>query len=264
MQTCRLPQRGAHHFDDGDAMIHYHGSPLSGPRDLASRFYSGKHAMVSFAYPEQTPIIAEVCQSFALDNGAFTTWTKGKEFDFNGYCEWVDQWITHPGFDWCLIPDTIDGDESANDRLLERFMGRYGLSAPIVPVWHFHESVRRLQGLCGAFRRVALGSSGQWPTPGTDEWWYRVGEFMPTICLGGRPVCKLHGLRMLSKDIFPKMPLASADSTNAVVNAGAMARFGTYPAATAAERAHSIASGIEAFNSAAVWYREETMKSLFS
>jgi len=241
-----------------------HGAPLSGPRDQAQRFYAGRHAMVSFAHPSQLPLIAEVAQSFALDNGAFTTWTKGKEFDFNGYCEWVDQWMRHPGFDWCLVPDVIDGDERANDVLLERFMGRYGLLSAIVPVWHFHESIGRLRRLCSAFRRVALGSSGQWPTPGTDDWWDRVSEFMPAIAPGGVPQCKLHGLRMLSVKVFTRMPLASADSTNAVVNCGAISRFGHYPAATAAERACAIASQIESFNSAPVWCRETTQMSLFA
>lgn len=245
-------------------MIHYHGSPLSGPRDQAARFYLGRHAMVSFANPEQLPIIAEVAQSFALDNGAFTTWTKGLQFDFDGYCRWVDTWIRHPGFDWCLVPDVIDGDEEANERLLMRFVGRYGLSSPIVPVWHFHESLGRLRQMCAAYPRVALGSSGQWPTPGTDSWWDRVSEIMAAITPGGVPTCKLHGLRMLSVEIFPRMPLASADSTNAVVNAGATGRFGMYPAATSAERASAIASRIESFNSAAVWVREETPRFLLA
>src|SRR4051812_28185306 len=109
-------------------MIHYHGTPCSGTRDTAQRFYRSRHLMVSFANPEHLPEIAEVCQSFALDNGAFTTWTKGTAFDFDGYVSWVREWMDHPGFDWCLVPDVIDGDEAANDALLRRFADGFGWS----------------------------------------------------------------------------------------------------------------------------------------
>jgi len=87
---------------------------------------------------------------------------------------------------------------------------------------------------------------------------------MDAVSVRGVPMCKLHGLRMLSVEIFPRMPLASADSTNAVVNAGATGRFGMYPAASAAERACAIASRIESFNSAAVWVRQETPQFLLA
>jgi hypothetical protein len=246
-------------------MLHYHGSPCSGPRDVQQRFYAGRHVMVSFAYPDHLPMVADVSQSFALDNGAFTTWTTGSEFDFDGYCDWVETWRRHPGFDWCLAPDVIDGDERDNDGLLMRFVQRFGLLSPIVPVWHFHESVDRLRRLCGAFPRVALGSSGQWPTPGTDSWWDRVAEFMPAILCGGQPICKLHGLRMLNPMIFTRLPLASADSTNAAVNGGASARFGMYAPAEAWQRANVIADRIESHNSAATWEPAEvTAEMLFA
>jgi len=30
----------------------------------------------------------------------------------------VEEWRRHPGFDWAIIPDVIDGDEAANDALV--------------------------------------------------------------------------------------------------------------------------------------------------
>jgi hypothetical protein len=69
----------------------------------------------------------------------------------------------------------------------------------------------------------------------------------------GRPICKLHGLRMLDPDIFTKLPLSSADSTNAAVNSGSLSRFGSYLPPTAAQRAEVIAERIEANNSAPVF-----------
>lgn len=236
-------------------VIHYHGSPCSGPADQAGRFYAGRHAMVSFAYPEQLEIIAAVSQSFALDNGAFSAWKQGEPVDFDAYTAWVSQWSRHPGFAWCLIPDVIDGSEGDNDDMIYRWTtGGKTNRVASVPVWHFHESPYRLQALAGRFPLVALGSSGEWSQPGNDAWWGRVDDVMPYVCdEDGKPYCKLHGLRMLNPEIFTRMPFASADSTNAAQNAGASRRFGMYAPSLAYQRANVIADRIEAFNSATHW-----------
>jgi hypothetical protein len=123
-----------------------------------------------------------------------------------------------------------------------------------VPVWHFHESLGHLQNLATRFDLVALGSSGQWPNPGSDDWWGRIAEALQSISgSDGRPRCKLHGLRMLNPAIFTRCPFASADSTNAVQNAGASARFGMYTPPTAWQRATIIADRIESLNSSPVF-----------
>lgn len=234
-------------------MKHYHGTPIGGSRQDAARFLMGRHALVPFSYPQDIGIVAEVCQSFVLDNGAFTVWKQGGTLDVDGYIEWVRGWFLHPGFDWALIPDVIEGDEAANDALVARFeeagLARYG-----VPVWHLHESTERLARLCREWPTVALGSSGQWATPGTAGWWQRMSEAMDAICDDqGRPAAKLHGLRMLDPSIFQHLPLASADSTNAAVNSGSLSRFGMYLPPTAAQRAAVIADRVEALNSSAIW-----------
>lgn len=84
-----------------------------------------------------------------------------------------------------------------------------------------------------------------------------MAEAMGAVCdENGRPKCKLHGLRMLNPDIFTKLPLSSADSTNAAVNCGAIGRFGMYTPATAAQRAAVIADRVELHNSSAIWSRQ--------
>uniref|UniRef100_UPI004047D313 hypothetical protein n=1 Tax=Rheinheimera sp. TaxID=1869214 RepID=UPI004047D313 len=104
------------------------------------------------------------------------------------------------------------------------------------------------------WKMVALGSSGQFSSPGTDSWWRRVTDSMNAICdEHGRPMCKLHGLRMLDPKIFTRLPLSSADSTNAAVNGGSINRFGMYAPPTAGQRAEVIAARIESHNSAAFW-----------
>lgn len=200
----------------GDALIHYHGSPIGGKQDEAARFFARRHAFISFAYRNQESIIKEVCQSFAIDNGAFSIWKRGGVLDIDGLYRWYEETLKHPSCDWAVIPDVIDGDESENDRLIESwpFSKSQG-----VPVWHYHESVERLSRLAVEWPRIALGSSGEWPKPGTGEWWQRTTQAMNVLCdENGRPKCKVHGLRMLSPKIFRHIPLASADSTNAVRN----------------------------------------------
>mgnify|MGYP003141909847 CR=1 FL=1 len=52
-------------------MIRYHGGPIT-PLPAALAAWNGKHAMVSFARDDQIALAADVCQSFVLDNGAYT------------------------------------------------------------------------------------------------------------------------------------------------------------------------------------------------
>lgn len=201
-----------------DAMIHYHGGPIT-PLTCASAAWTARHAFVSFERPDQIEFAAEICQSFAIDNGAFTVWKRGGSVDVPAYVDFVKQWEKHPGFDWCLIPDVIDGTEEDNDRMFGTFMNAGGNLMAGVPVWHLHESYERLARLCRQWPRVALGSSGEWSEVGTLGWWERMGGAMDFICDDdGRPPCKLHGLRMLNPTVFSQLPLASADSTNVAQN----------------------------------------------
>ncbi|MES2789982.1 MAG: hypothetical protein V4719_10185 [Planctomycetota bacterium] len=232
-------------------MLHYHGTPIGGKREDVARFLSGRHALIPFPRPDDIGVAAEVCQSFALDNGAFSAWRAGEPVtDWTGYYDWVNEWRTHPGFDWAIVPDVIDGDEKANDDLLAEWpFGRYeGIG---VPVWHLHESLQRLEFLVASWPRVALGSSGEWRDPGTRAWWHRIGEVMG-ICTDAdnRPRAKLHGLRMLDPAIFSRLPLASADSTNAAVNGN---RKGKQIGSNTLTGQTIIADRIEQHQSAGSW-----------
>lgn len=236
-------------------MIHYHGTPIGGTRQDAARFLMGRHALVPFPRQEDIGIVSEVCQSFVLDNGAYSVWTRGDKLDVIGFTYWVYQWHRHPGFDWALIPDVIDGSESDNDALLADWPVE--LKRAGVPIWHLHESIDRLVRLANEWHVVALGSSGEWGTPGTKKWWLRMRESLHAICdESGQPICKLHGLRMLSPRVFSKLPLASADSTNVARNFKHVDRFGMYVPATGAQRAAVIADRVESFNSAPFFNRE--------
>ena len=231
-------------------MIHYHGTPCNGKREDAARFLRGRHALIPWISKRHINIASEVCQSFCLDNGAFTFWRKKKQVSWPKYYEWVDLWRTHPGFDFAIIPDVIDGTEEENDTLLAEWpFGNCG-----VPVWHLHESLDRLFYLAVSYPRIALGSSGEFSRPGTAIWWTRMNEAMGTICVkNGKPLTKLHGLRMLDPRIFSRLPLSSADSSSASRNAAYTKKFGNYVPMHPSTRMHVIAERVEAHNSAATW-----------
>jgi len=245
-------------------MIHYHGTPIGGTRQDTARFLVGRHALIPFGRQDDTGAVLDVCQSFVLDNGAFTHWKQGKgEIDFDAYWAWCHSLYQHPGFDWCLIPDIIDGTEQDNVDWVMKWV-RIGGKAKGVPVWHLHESLDWLEWLVNSFSTVAIGSSGAWSTPGTSSWWKRIHDAMRVICdEKGRPKCKLHGLRMLDPAVFSKLPLASADSTNAAVNSGSIARFGMYTPPTSSQRAAVIAERIEQHNSSAVYVPHSETFDLF-
>ena len=233
------------------AMIHYHGLPMTPAADMLKSF-AGRHAMVSYEHPEQVEIAAEVCHSIVLDNGAFSAWKAKRRHDFKGYAVWCESWLKHPAVEWCIVPDVIDGTEEANDDLLAEWP--LFDSGQSVPVYHMHESLRRLERLC-AYPRIALGSSGKWRDPGSREWWGRMAEIMAVICGDdGMPCTKLHGLRMLDPVIFSHLPLASADSCNVARNVGIdKAWNGPYAPRSRALRAMIIMERIEAHASARRW-----------
>ncbi len=231
-------------------MIKFHGAPISGDAVEQSKFFQKRHALVSFANPLPLPLVAETADSFVLDNGAFPIWVRGGTLDYDACVRWMEPWARHPGFEWALIPDVIDGDELINDVYLLDFPAHIRG----VPVWHLHESLDRLDRLVSTYETVAIGSSGEWRTPGTKEWWKRIAEAMTVICdENGRPRCRLHGLRQLNPAIFQFIPYTSADSANAGINAGSKKRFGMYLPPSASVRANVIADRIESYNSPAVW-----------
>lgn len=232
-------------------MKHFHGGPIT-PLEVARHVWKGRHAFVSFEHPEQVGFAQTLCQSYALDSGAFTAWTQGRKVDFPAFLEWVREWGRFPGCDFALIPDVIDGDEAENDELLAWWDAQ---RTPClgVPVWHLHESLDRLHSLCAEYQLVALGSSGQWKDPGSGPWWQRMGEVMDAICdEDGYPPAKLHGLRMLNNTITSQIPLASADSTNVAQNHN---RFRRSHGLTSLMAAIEMVGNIEAHPTASRWSR---------
>ena len=233
-------------------MIHYHGCPIT-PNSAAAKVLSGRHAFISFAHSSQIDIAIEVCQSFAVDNGAFSAWKSGDPVtNWTSYYDWVKTLKRSPGFDFAVVPDVIDGDELANDELILEWPHERHLSAV---VWHMHESIDRLVALAYEWPRVCIGSSGEFARVGSLEWWHRITDAMNAICdENGHPQCKLHGLRMLNPAVFTKLPFSSADSTNIAQNIGIDNKWkGTYLPPDKEWRALVMAARIESHNSSPSW-----------
>lgn len=231
-------------------MIHYHGTPLGMDAAQGTKMLAGRHALVPWPAPSSLEYVQEVCSSYCVDNGAYSAWVKGKPItDWVPYYKWVAT-LSGP-LDFAIIPDVIDGSEKDNDRLINEWpLGPLG-----APVWHLHESLSRLAWLVRSWPRVCLGSSGTYSEPGSESWWRRMEEVMSVACdANGIPRTRLHGLRMLDPAIFTRLPLHSADSTNAGRNAGNETMWrGRYEPPDKAWKGILIAARIEAHQSAPRW-----------
>lgn len=231
-------------------MIPYHGLPMT-PAAAAARIIKGRHAFVSFAHLEQLLLAVEICQSFAVDNGAFPAWKSGKKINWQEFYAFCTDMKHIPNCDWAVIPDVIDGDEAENDALITEWPhGTFG-----VPVWHLHESLERLERLVNEWPRIAIGSSGEYAVIGNQKWWMRMAEVMRIVCDDkGRPITKLHGLRMLNPEVFSRFPFSSADSTNIARNIGIDSAWrGTYTPSGKDVRGIVMAERIESVQAAMTW-----------
>lgn len=190
--------------------VHYHGTPIT-PRSVLDTL-AGRHFCVSFARPEDVERAHRIGQSVMLDNGAFSAWTKARTVDWRGYYEWCSKWLAYQTT-WAVIPDVIDGDETANDELIAEWPhGHRG-----APVWHMHEPIKRLVGLASRWPRVCIGSSGQYRVVGSAAWHDRMTAAMNELCGDGPVPVWLHMLRgmALAGSVYP---FASVDSTDVARN----------------------------------------------
>tara|TARA_Y100001951_G_C11030011_1_gene124445 strand:+ start:72 stop:371 length:300 start_codon:yes stop_codon:yes gene_type:complete len=88
-----------------------------------------------------------------------------------------------------------------------------------------------------------------------------MAQVMEEICdKQGRPICKLHGLRMLAIEIIKHVPLSSADSTNAVMwSFMPKDKFGIFTPKRESQRANVVADRIEVWNSTPLWNASGTI-----
>ena len=191
-------------------MIHYHGTPLT-PKE---QFYkmAGKHFCVSFARPDDADRCMSIGQSVMWDNGAFTSFTKGKQLDFNAYYDWLQNKLGHPH--WCVIPDVIGGSVQEQKELIKKFPYPKELSSP---VWHLNLDLDYLLFLTDTYPKVCFGSSGEYWNVGDEKWSARIDVAFNLLAKKNKFIPHIHMLRGLSLG-GTKYPFASADSTNVARN----------------------------------------------
>ena len=220
-----------------------------------ARILKSKHAFVSYADPSQLSIVKEVCQSWALDNGAFSFWKSGKEINFDDYFKFIEE-VSGPSMDFFIIPDVIGGTEEENDDLIDQSPYQVnGVGG--VPVWHTDESLNRLNRLLESFSKIAIGS-GNGLTPNSPDWWMRIYQAMDLLTDNqGKPLTKIHGLTILNPEIFQKLPFESADSTMVGRNINAQRNEwkGSYSPLSHYGKAQVLIDRIEFFNSPQFWER---------
>ncbi|WP_254244310.1 hypothetical protein [Hymenobacter sp. BRD128] len=209
-----------------------------------------------FSRPDDLALVVGACRGFLADNGAYSYWRKGfAEYPhYEAYVRWVEKIQPLPGFHGAIIPDHIAGDERQNNEYLRR----WPVHLTGIPVFHMHHSLDRARWLAQTYDTVALGGGRGYEQLKSASWWARMHEIMSAFCDEyGRPLCRLHGLRMLDPKVFTKFPLASADSVNAARNSGSSQRFA--PGLTRGERACLIADRIEQQDAPQVWLRPELL-----
>ena len=201
-----------------------HGTPIT-PKRLLEQL-RGESFCVSYAYPEQLHDVGPLVPStgiLLLDNGAFTTWKQGREFNELGFWDWANAAQDLYPEAVAVIPDQIGGTEADNLMMASRAI-RGGLARypeRTMFVWHTNDSMAQLKKAAMLFNFIAIGSCAEhdiqkhWA-----EFYARAGKASDMIeavdlMTGRRPW--VHVMRGLGK--FHKFPrFDSADSTNIARN----------------------------------------------
>ena len=110
-------------------MLHYHGTPIT-PRAQLQRM-AGRMFCVSYAAPQDLATCLRIGQSVMLDNGAFSTFTRGAAFDRDGFYAWIEPHLAHPH--WAVVPDEIGGTVEQQRAMVSTWPHRREYGAP---VWH--------------------------------------------------------------------------------------------------------------------------------
>jgi len=161
-------------------------------------------------------------QSVMWDNGAFSAYTRGAEFDPLAFAKWVEPRLGHPH--WCVIPDVIDGSVDDQRDLISQWPHAKEFSAP---VWHMGLSTDWLLELADNYPRVCFGSSGKYWQVGSEAWERRADEAFNELAKRHN-LPWIHMLRGLSL-CGDRWPFASADSVNVALNFKGSKSRGSFP-----------------------------------
>jgi hypothetical protein len=181
---------------------------------------------VSYAYPEQLHDVGPLVPDngiLLLDNGAFTAWKQGREYDARGFWTWANAAQSVYPNAVAVIPDKIDGTEAENWQLAAEAIRGQLAEYPerAMYVWHTNDSMAQLKKAAALFNFLAIGSclehDIQTHFPAFIDRCRKASAFIDAVELatGRRPW--VHVMRGLGK--YHKFPrFDSADSSNVARN----------------------------------------------
>lgn len=192
--------------------FHHHVTPIT-PND-ALYSLAGRCFFVSHAAPTQIARVDEIGQSVGLDNGAYTSWRKGRLPDWLGFYAWTERWL-HTVTTWAVVPDVIDAGAEAQDELLKEWPHGKRQAAP---VWHMDEPIPRLLHLCDqGWNRVCIGSTAEYATVLSESWERRMDDAYNAMAVAFGRIPPLHLLRGMQVS-GRRWPLYSVDSSDCAQN----------------------------------------------
>lgn len=207
-----------------DRVIAYHGTPITPAKILNA--IGARDYCVSFYRPDQVEWVDQNSRSWFGDNGIFSAWRKGIEFNdayWQRYYEWCRKWCLHGRCSWVVIPDPIGTGTQELDYFLREWpsdLRDYG-----VPVYHLDEPLERCVRLVERFGRVAVGATGDYEVIMSPAFMARMDDLFDLLVKSFGKVPPVHffrGLQLLKPNA--DWPISSADSTAVARNHNVLKR----------------------------------------
>jgi hypothetical protein len=153
-----------------------------------------------------------------VDNGAFSHWQSGgamTEEYIEAYEIWAEEILERCPQAVAVIPDVIGGTMEQNAELVETTLLDLDRA---MPIWHMHEPISYLIGLCERFNYIGFGSTMD--APGSAAWHARIKEAFDAIEAwekdAGEVRPRIHMMR--AQSFAHQYAFDSSDSTNVAVN----------------------------------------------
>ena len=164
-----------------------------------------------------------------VDNGAFSAHQAGidtmsDESYLDGFATWANDILDRCPQAVAVIPDVIGGTWQQNAELVENTMCMFSDTDRLMPIWHMHEPIAYLTGLCERFGFVGIGSSGEYFQVGTDKWHARMTEAIAAIdelvAQSEGSIVRPHIHLMRAQSMAHLYQVDSSDSVNVSMNHG--------------------------------------------
>lgn len=209
----------------GLARAAYHGTPITPNRVL--QHLGARDYCVSYYRPDQVEWVNANARSWFADNGIFSAWQKGVEFNdayWQAYYDFCRRWCMDGRCSWAVIPDPIGTGTQELDYFIREWPS--DLRDHGVPVYHLDEPIHRAVALLERFGRLCVGATGEYRVILSPAFCERMDELFNAIHAGFGFIPPIHffrGLQLLKPEY--DWPITSADSTDVARNHNLLKRF---------------------------------------